>query len=81
MFCTIVPAYLSETYVMIFCDTLKITGSVKIIYIPYSLEELFVFEIVSVFICVCVILIFFLKLYTSGCSSVPLSSVSWCICY
>lgn len=54
MFHTVVSAYFSEACVMIFCDALKIMGSVKIIYIPYSLKDLFVFEIASVFICICV---------------------------
>lgn len=57
MFHTIVSAYFSEAYVMIFCDILKIIGSVKMIHIPYSLKELFVLEIASLFYCM--IFIFF----------------------
>lgn len=83
MFHTIVSAYFSEAYVVIFCDTLKIVGSVKMIRIPYSLKELFVLEITSVFYCM--IFIFFLKIHASGCGSIllpqPPTNVSWYICY
>lgn len=75
MFHTVVSADLSEAYVMIFCDTLKIMESVKIIYIPNSLKDLFVLQITSVFICICMLFIFFLKICASGCSSVPFSPV------